>query len=76
MSAVNLQRINAAAVYWHSSLYPLFLFDEFNRAKEANSAGEHGDGSGGVCVGNNEIQRSGKKKREAVMRRVGRKVEK
>lgn len=68
--------MDAAAVHWHSSLYPLNLTDDFTRKEEEESnTGEHGDGSGGAHGGNDEMWRSRMKRREAIMRGAGRKVE-
>lgn len=68
--------MDAAADHWHFSLYPLLLTDDFTREEEESNAGEHGDGSGGVLEGNHEMWRSGMRRREAVRRGIGRKVEK
>lgn len=69
--------MDAAAAHWHSSLYPLLLADDFTREEEVETnAGEHGDGIGGVHGGNNKMWRSRMKRREAIMRGAGRKVEK
>lgn len=67
--------MDAAAVHWHFSLYPLPLTDDFTREEEESNTGEHGDGSRGVHGGNHEMWRSRMKRREAVMRGAGRKVE-
>lgn len=47
--------MDAAAVHWHLSLYPLLLTDDFTREGEESNPGEHGDGSGGVHGGKHEM---------------------
>lgn len=43
--------MDAAAVHWHPSPYPLPLTDDFTREEEESNTGEHADGSGGVLWG-------------------------
>lgn len=66
---LNMRRMDDAAVHWHSSLYPLLLTDDFTRVEEESNTGKHGNGG-------HDMWRSRMKRREAVTRGAGRKVEK